>query len=183
MSPKLAAALLLTLLSPAFASLANAEEPVAPTIQVVDKAGYDAVLAKHRGRVVVVDFWALWCTECLKEFKYTVEFAGKYEKQGLSVVAMSFDDEGTDATAGKFLAKQNAKFPTLRSKFGSDEESFETWAIPSGTLPHVKIYGRDGTLLKTFDAGDDPDAPSFGHEDVEAAIKAILAKSPPTSPK
>jgi thiol-disulfide isomerase/thioredoxin len=172
-----AATLLLALVAPAIAPVVA--EETAPATQVVDKSGYEAALAKHRGKVVVVDFWALWCTECLKEFKYTVEFSEKYADQGLVVVAMSFDDPGSEAVATQFLAKKNAKFPSLRSKFGSDAESFETWAIPSGTLPHVKIYGRDGKLLRTFDAGDDPDAPSFDHEDVEAAIKEILAKSPP----
>ncbi len=150
----------------------------APKIQVVDDAGYDAAIAKYRGKVVVVDFWALWCTECLKEFKYTVGWGETYKDQGLVVVSMSFDDDGTEGAAGRFLAKRNANFQHLRSKWGSGEESFEKWNIPSGTLPHVKIYGRDGKLVKVFDAGDDPTAPSFTHVEVEKAIKAILAASP-----
>lgn len=160
----------------------SAHEPVATPprpdkveIKVVDHAQYEAEIAKLKGRVVLVDGWAMWCTECLKEFPHTLAFADTYGDLGLTVVTLSFDDEEQHDAAMSFLEKKNALVTNLRVKTGSSEESFEQWGIASGTLPHVKIYGRDGKVARTFDAGDDPDAPSFTHEDVESGIKEVLA--------
>lgn len=155
----------------------KAPHPTEVALVPVDHAEYEAEIAKLKGDVVVVDCWAMWCTECLREFDHTTGLAEKFGDQGFRVVTLSFDDESDQATALGFLKKKDAKLLNMRVKTGSAEESFEAWNIPSGTLPHVKIYGRDGKVVKVFDAGDTTSGPSFTHEDLEAAVKEQLEKT------
>lgn len=149
--------------------------PETVELKDVDFAEYEAEIAKLKGRVVLVDCWAIWCTECLKAFPHTLELAEEHRDEGLTLVTLSFDDDGARAKALEFLGKKDAREINLRVKSGSSEESFEQWGIASGTLPHIKIYGRDGKVAKTLDAGTDLDAASFTHEDVAKAVEEVLA--------
>jgi thiol-disulfide isomerase/thioredoxin len=147
------------------------------SVQVADRAGFDAVIAKHKGQVVLVDYWATWCAPCRKNFPHTVELSRHYKSQGLAVVSVAFDDEEDQAKVEQFLVGQQARFVNLRSQGGASDESFEAFDIPGGALPCLRLYDRSGKLRKTF--AIDPDADKqFTFDDVEAAITELLAESP-----
>jgi thiol-disulfide isomerase/thioredoxin len=160
-------------------SIPTSPRPVAPreaapiTIQVLDKAGYDAVIRKHEGRVVLVDFWATWCIPCKKMFPHTVHLHDEFGGKGLAVVSVSLDGEEDEAAALEFLKKQNARFDNLRVRSGGDDETFEKFEIPSGAIPHLKLYDRAGKLHRVFDV--DPTADTqFTADDVEQAVRELL---------
>jgi thiol-disulfide isomerase/thioredoxin len=146
-------------------------------VRIVNKAGYDKIIAANKGKVVVVDCWATWCVPCRKAFPKTVELAKTYADQGVVVVSLSFDEPVKGQVPDKvkeFLVKQDAQFENLVSSLDLSEEGADAFGIPEGALPHFKIYGRDGKLIKTFESGEDK---NFTHEEIEAAVKnAIKAK-------
>ncbi|HTN03879.1 MAG TPA: TlpA disulfide reductase family protein, partial [Planctomycetaceae bacterium] len=84
---------LLAVLVTAILSLASHAAPPAgaSAVEVVDKAGYEKILARHKGKVILVDCWATWCVPCIKAFPKTVELSERYRKDGLAVVSLSFD--------------------------------------------------------------------------------------------
>ena len=51
-------------------------------------------LSEYKGKVVLLDFWATWCTGCKVEIPWYMEFAKKYETNGLAVIGVSMDQEG-----------------------------------------------------------------------------------------
>jgi len=73
---------------------ADATRQVAPDFTRVDAAGHRIRLSKYKGNVVLLDFWATWCTGCKQEIPWYMEFADKYKRNGLAVLGVSMDDEG-----------------------------------------------------------------------------------------
>lgn len=134
------------------------------------------LLAKHRGRVVLVDFWATWCVPCVKQFPHTVALHRVLASRGLSVVAVSMDDPEDRKKVLAFLSLQQAPFDHLLSKDGSSQDGFATFDL-SGELPCYRIYDRDGALRHQF---PDPETGApFGPEDVEEAVRSLVGSDEP----
>src|SRR5690606_20540917 len=106
------------------------------------------LLASKKGKIVLVDFWATWCIPCRKNFPHIVEFQKQYAEQGLEVISVSLDDAEARGDVLEFLKEQGARFDNLISTLGLD--SFEAFNITGGSIPHYRLYARDGTLAKSF---------------------------------
>ena len=164
--------LLITIL--AVSGLGQAQESKTIGVRVVDKAGYDKVIAANKGKVIVVDCWATWCVPCRKAFPKTVELSKSYANQDVVVVSLCFDEAvkgQAPESVKRFLALNDAYFENLLSSLDISADGADAFGIPDGALPHFKIYGRDGKLFKVFESGEDKE---FKHEDIEAAVKAAL---------
>ena len=61
------------------------ERKAAPQFALKDGSGKTIRLKNYRGRVVLLDFWATWCTGCKMEIPWFSEFQRKYGAQGLVV--------------------------------------------------------------------------------------------------
>lgn len=48
-------------------------------------------LSQHRGKVVIINFWATWCQGCVEEMKYFNRFYEEYSDE-ISFIALSADD-------------------------------------------------------------------------------------------
>src|SRR5881394_1609605 len=66
----------------------------APDFSLEDSSGALIKLSGYKGRVVLLDFWATWCTGCKQEIPWYMEFQDKYKKDGLSAIGVSLDDDG-----------------------------------------------------------------------------------------
>lgn len=62
------------------------------------------MLAKHKGKVIYIDFWASWCVPCIREFPASKELRRQYPAQELAIVYLSIDQD-----AGKWQ-QATAKF-------------------------------------------------------------------------
>ena len=141
-------------------------------LRIVDEAGYKAVIEENRGKVILVDFWAAYCLPCLETMPHTVKLGQRLEDQGLVVVLMSLDPTDSTEQAKKMLAERGATTTiNLQSTEGGSDTDFEIYDITNGALPHVKIYNREGEIVKTF--GGDIDNP-YEHKDVAAAAEEAL---------
>lgn len=157
---------------PATAFAQGGSKPI--SVRVIDKAGYDKIIAANKGKVVVVDCWATWCVPCRKAFPETVKLSKAYADKGVVVVSLSFDDAVKGQVPDKvkeFLVKQDAQFENLLSSLDISDDGADAFDIAEGALPHFKIYGKDGKLFKKFESGEDKE---FTHEQIEAAVKAAL---------
>ena len=167
-----ASALLMGGISATTSLAQGASKPI--SVRVVDKAGYDKIVASNKGKVVVVDCWATWCVPCRKAFPETVKLAKAYADKRVVVVSLSFDDPVKGQVPEKvkeFLVKQDAQFENLVSALDISDDGADAFDIAEGALPHFKIYGKDGKLFKKFESGEDKE---FTHEQIEAAVKAAI---------
>jgi thiol-disulfide isomerase/thioredoxin len=147
-------------------------DPQAISVRVANVDVYRATLAKLRGKVVLVDFWATWCPSCVEQFPHTVEMHRKYSGRGLAVVSVSLDEPDAEPQVREFLRGSGANFDNLISEYGSGVKAIEALGL-SGALPSYQVYDRSGKLRHEFAV--DPRAPrQFGSADIEAALVELL---------
>jgi thiol-disulfide isomerase/thioredoxin len=125
------AVFVLVLLAAPLALAVSVGEP-APSIALPDADGRTIELAKLRGRVVYVDFWASWCGPCKRSFPWMNEMADKYGASGLTIVAINLDKKREDAQ--RFLQLAPARFAIAYDPAGTTPVAFAVKAMPSSYL-------------------------------------------------
>ncbi len=110
------------------------------TPRIVNADDIASVVSQHRGRVVLLNFWATWCPPCLQEFPEIVAVEREYRKRGLVVVSVSADSlDRVETDLLPFLDEHQPGFEVyIRSD--DDPEAF-TKASRSG------LEGRSFPLL------------------------------------
>lgn len=82
----------------------------APEFTLVDTAGDTRSLSDHRGRYVLVSFWASWCGNSAEQFPALRSLHDKYHARGLDILGVSYD---SDRTAMEAFRKESGQvWPT-----------------------------------------------------------------------
>jgi thiol-disulfide isomerase/thioredoxin len=104
-------------------------------------------LKDFRGKVVLVDFWATWCTPCVKEFPAIKELAKQLESKGFVVLGIDVDQD--PKTAKSFLASQEVNWPQIYVGPIDQSAPPSSLAIRLGvtTLPFKLVLDRSGRLV------------------------------------
>ncbi len=113
-----------------------------------------AAIAKHKGKVVVCDFWSTSCTPCVQEFPHLVALRQKYSADQLVCVSASLDFDGLDKLdtyRDPVLAFLNEKRATIENYLLSDEDTAVYEKLKIASIPAVYVYGVDGALKQRFD--------------------------------
>lgn len=102
----------------------------------------DTSLAQLKGQWVYVDFWASWCGPCKKSFPFMVELQEKYKAEKFKIVAISVDEEKSDALA--FLNDNKANFFLYHDPAGKFAEKFKLPGMPTSYLinPEGEIVSK-----------------------------------------
>jgi thiol-disulfide isomerase/thioredoxin len=64
-----------------------------PDFNETDVAGQPLSIASHKGKVVLVDFWATWCMPCRIELPNVLQTYEKYHAQGFEIAGVSLDED------------------------------------------------------------------------------------------
>ena len=117
----------------------------------VDARGLAEAVGAHKGRVVLVNFWATWCIPCREEFPSLVRLQSTYGPR-LQILGVSTDFARERPGVEKFLAEQKPNFPNYHKKSGGDDEDFIEAVDPKwgGELPFSVLYRRDGRKAKVL---------------------------------
>ncbi len=100
----------------------------APEIRGTALDGSAVDLASLRGKPVVVNFWASWCTPCRAEFPVIRDAASAHAKEGLVVIGVLYKDDPGPAKA--FIRSFGATWPTLPDTDGSLATAYRVVAPP-----------------------------------------------------
>jgi peroxiredoxin len=112
---------------------------MAPDFSTIDAAGTRVRLSGLKGRVVLLDFWATWCTGCKLEIPWFVEFQEKYRGLGLVSVGVAMDDEGWPVVR-PFLSEHPIPYPIVLGTHGIGA------AFTIQNLPVTLLIDRRGAI-------------------------------------
>ncbi len=148
--PLLALALLFTIAGP---TAADDGAPLPPELLAPEKvaaissADFKRVLEHHKGKVVVVNFWATWCIPCIQELPEFNLLQTRYAEKGVVVLAVSVDEPDLlEKRVQPFFAE---KAPDLTSYLSTEDSSDFIGAFEPewlGALPTTIFFGRDGKI-------------------------------------
>jgi thiol-disulfide isomerase/thioredoxin len=110
-------------------------------------------LVDYRGSVVVLNFWASWCPECVLEMPSLDSLYNRLKKDGLAVIGVSVDRTRADIAqlAGK------VSYPVLLDEKG--DVFVKEYTITR--LPATIIIDRDGDIVKKIFGGRDFNSEAF----------------------
>ncbi len=136
----------------------------------VDGRQLAAAIAREKGHVVLVNFWATWCVPCREEFPDLVRLEKSYRGRGLRILGVSTDLAKDLPKVEKFLAAGHPDFPNYRKKSGGDDQDFIESVDPKwgGELPFTLLYGRDGKKARVLSGKQ-------SYADFERAVAALMA--------
>ena len=134
----------------------------------LNEASFPKMVAAHKGRIVLVDFWATWCVPCRAEMPQLVKLSEKLRARGLDFVTVSSDEPGKEVAAFKVLMENAVAAPLYLKKADDDDKFYNLVdAKWSGEIPAMFIYDRSGKRVRSF-LGETP------VKDIEAAIQKLL---------
>lgn len=108
----------------------------APAFQLKDASGKTVQLKDYQGKVLLLDFWATWCTGCKEEIPWFVDFQQKYAKKGYTAVGVSMD-EGWPVVKS-YLAQHPIPYPIVLG----DESVAKSYGIEG--MPDTFLVDRHG---------------------------------------
>jgi thiol-disulfide isomerase/thioredoxin len=115
----------------------------APGFSLTDSKGALVKLADYKGKVVLLDFWATWCTGCKVEIPWYVEFQKKYEGKGLASIGVAMDEEGWEKVK-PYLAEHPISYPVI---IGDSDVGKKFGVIAS--LPVTLLIDRHGKIAES----------------------------------
>ena len=117
------------------------EAAPALVLTALDGTGID--LAKLRGKVVLVNFWATWCAPCRKEMPTFDAFYRRHRGQGFELIGISIDFARDAAKMRKVAA--GLAYPAV----GINDIAVNGFGAPDG-VPVTYVIDADGIIRDKF---------------------------------
>jgi thiol-disulfide isomerase/thioredoxin len=150
------------------------------TIKFTASDGREVDLAKLRGKVVLVDFWATWCEPCIEEIPDIVATYQKYHDRGFEVIGITLENagvaegDGAEAREKKlktakekmeaFAKKNNMPWPQYFDGLYASNQFVMKYDIRGIGIPATFLLDKDGKVASTEARG----------AKLEAEVKRLL---------
>ncbi len=113
---------------------------IAPDLKVVDLNGKQLTLPGDlKGKVVLLHFWASWCTSCIDEMRDNQSLYVDYESRGVTLCSVSIGD--TKAAIEAYLKNVKVSYPVLIDERGVSKRLYSISGVPT-----TYVLDRDGVV-------------------------------------
>ena len=109
----------------------------------VDLDGKPISLADYRGKVVLLDFWAVWCGPCVGEIPNVKEVYEKYHDKGFDVIGVSFDED--EAVLRKFITEKELPWRQILDAGGFNGAFAKQYDVRG--IPAPFLIDRKGKVI------------------------------------
>ncbi|MHB1194888.1 MAG: TlpA family protein disulfide reductase [Longimicrobiales bacterium] len=113
----------------------------APAYGARTLAGDSVALADLRGKVVLLNFWATWCTPCRHETPFLDSLHARKAPQGLEVVGVSMDAPSARDEVADFVRELGVRYTILLDPQMRGSDLYRVVGLPASFL-----VDRDGIL-------------------------------------
>jgi peroxiredoxin len=135
----------------------------APDFQFVDLEGQTRRLSDFRGKVVLLDFWGIWCPSCVQMAPELVRLYEAYHARGFEIIGIASNDPREKVAA--FIAERRMPWTqTLESDKGPIATLYRVNGWPTSFL-----VGPDGKFLA---------ATYLGEVDVRGELEKLWGEVP-----
>ena len=110
---------------------------------LIDGGSYD--LARHRGHVVLINYWATWCAPCVIESPMLEGVYRTMHSRGVDFVGVDVKDERQAAQA--FIADKHMTYPMI---YDESAKTALQLGVPTGGLPVTTLIDRAGRVAAVY---------------------------------
>lgn len=98
-----------------------------------------------KNKYLIINYWATWCTPCLKEIPILVDFYKENSNQ-VEILGLNYDDD--EKLAYEFQNDLNINYPIILNN--EQNSKYYSQFIDLQVLPTTLIYSKKGDLMHTF---------------------------------
>jgi len=126
---------------------------------------FEQVLAKHKGKIVLVDFWASWCAPCRKEMPFLKDLKSQFNETELKTIEISIDKDYSAWVRASKLENLSNEIDNYIISNWEKSNLYKTYNIK--TIPRYLLFGKDGKII-------DKNAPRPSQMELAELIKASI---------
>jgi len=108
--------------------------------------GLSQAISQYKGKIIVLNFWATWCSPCREEMPELSELYGEYKNKNVMVLGVAVDEL---ALVKEFSLATPVSYPL----FAAEDDGMAlgiNLGNDKGVLPYTVIINSDGRIVKTF---------------------------------
>lgn len=102
-------------------------------------------LIDHRGKVVLINFWATWCVPCRQEIPYLIEINNELDNDGFTLIGVSVDEASDINKVDMFITDQNINYVNVL-----DDGRLSRHLGNIRVIPTTLILDKDGVVRETI---------------------------------
>lgn len=119
--------------------------PKAPEVRFAELSGNEFSTSELRGKVVLVNFWATYCTSCLHEMPKVIDTHRKFAPHGLETVAVAVRHDHPGRVAD-YAEKRALPFKVALDRSGAVAKGFGDVRI----TPTTFLIDKQGRMLRRY---------------------------------
>jgi len=132
---------------------ASMTKETAPNFSITLFDGGNFQLSEHKGKPVLINFFASWCVPCKEEMPALEKMSREYKAKGVSFLGIAVDD--SEEKARKFVEELGVSFATGHDNTGDIKEAFGLYGVPTtyfidkeGVINYLHAGGVTERLLQ-----------------------------------
>jgi len=115
----------------------------APNFTLMDVNNNNRSLSEYKGKLVLLQFWASWCSFCKIENPGLVALLDDYKDKGFEILGISLDTQKSNWIDG--IEYENLNFVNISDLKGFDSPVANTYAINS--IPQMYLIDEEGVII------------------------------------